>query len=401
MYLWSENSNNLKYIDDWEFAKEVNKINAGTINVCMEQCNSGGFIDNLEADNRVIVTACKHDEGAEAMPPDYLYSEFTYHWISAVTGATPDGTNVDADTNNDGFVSMREAFDYAESHDTRPETPQYSSTPYELGEKLTLLGILPTISGQSTICNQSTYTIANFPTGASVIWSASNNRLQVISGQGTSSAVFKKNGNGSCTIEANISVAGATIPLEKTVWVGVPAQPTTNPSGYPVIELGLHSILTINISSAPGALGGSYIWDISGSIENISSGGNHCVVEAMSYGSGSYSVKSTNNCGTSVSGGGGVYVVQGGGGPKSVNLYPNPSDNCITVDITYLADKINTVQLENNNYQIQLWQSHNLIKTINTKSLKTEIPISSLKQGYYYVVVIIKGKKYKQHFFKE
>ncbi len=261
------------------------------------------------------------------------------------------------------------------------------------------------LTGLSTICNQATYSIANLPAGASVQWSASNSNLQVISGQGTSTAVFKKKGNGSCVVKATISAYGTNILSEKTVWVGVPAQPTTDPPGYPIVELGLHSIFSVMVTSSPGATGNNYIWNVTGSIESLGANpnGNHCSMEAISYGAGNYFVKSTNSCGTSVAGGGGVNVVNGGGGnwPKSVNLYPNPANVSITVDVKQVTDRINTFNLKKQNIQIQLWQNYNLIKTIRTKSLQTEIPISSLKTGYYYVVVIINGKKYKKQFFKQ
>ena len=108
MYLWNETT-----IQDTQFATEVNKINAKSINIVMEQCHSGGFIDNLAGNNRVIATACLASESSYAMPPNYAYDEFVFHWISAVAGQTPLGVTVNADTNNDGFISAQEAFSYA------------------------------------------------------------------------------------------------------------------------------------------------------------------------------------------------------------------------------------------------------------------------------------------------
>jgi len=133
--LWGEN------MDDNDFATEVNKVNAGDISIVMEQCHSGGFISDLSDEGRVIATACTADENSWAMPPDYTYNEFVLHWTSAVAGQDPDGNPIDADSDNDGFVSMLEAFEYAEAEDTRTgETPQYNSTKDYLGANLTLLG---------------------------------------------------------------------------------------------------------------------------------------------------------------------------------------------------------------------------------------------------------------------
>ena len=105
----------------------------------MQQCFSGGFIPMLSQKGRVIATACAADEVSWSKET-LTYDEFTYHWISAVAGHTPDGSIVDADRNNDGYVSMKEAFDYAEAADSKNETPQYSSIKSHYGEFLTLLG---------------------------------------------------------------------------------------------------------------------------------------------------------------------------------------------------------------------------------------------------------------------
>jgi len=52
----------------------------------------------------------------------------------------------------------------------------------------------PSLSGPSQICNQGAYTINYLPPGASVTWSSSpTGYLQLVSGQGTSTAIFSKN----------------------------------------------------------------------------------------------------------------------------------------------------------------------------------------------------------------
>ncbi len=134
MCLWDEEE-----IRDDEFAKELNKVNAGKISIVMEQCYSGGFIDDLSGNGRVIATACKASQPSYATT-DLLYNEFVYHWTAAALGEYPDGTSVNADNNNDGFVTMLEAFEYAYDNDTQPETPQYNSQPQSLGRELTNFG---------------------------------------------------------------------------------------------------------------------------------------------------------------------------------------------------------------------------------------------------------------------
>jgi len=122
-----------------EFATEVDKVNVENISVVMEQCFSGGFIPYLAKQGRDIATACSATESSWSGPSLY-YDEFVYYWIAAVAGHTPSGSSVNADYNNDGYISMKEAFDYANSKDKASETPQYSSTKAHLGNYLTLLG---------------------------------------------------------------------------------------------------------------------------------------------------------------------------------------------------------------------------------------------------------------------
>lgn len=133
---------NWEELRDDQMAAYVAALPCETIICTFEQCYSGGMVDDLTGDGRVIATAAAWNELSWAMAPDYLYDTFVYHWTCAVGWETPSGQAVDADTNNDGLVSMREAFLYAEAHDNDDETPQYSSTPAGLGEAVNLLGNL-------------------------------------------------------------------------------------------------------------------------------------------------------------------------------------------------------------------------------------------------------------------
>lgn len=134
LYLWGET------ISDVEFATEVNKVNAGHISIVMEQCYSGGFISDLSKLGRTISTACTANQQSAALP-NMTYDEFVYHWIAAVSYSYPGGTSVNCDYDNDGYISMQEAFDYASSADTRPfETPQYNAIKNHLGDYVTLNG---------------------------------------------------------------------------------------------------------------------------------------------------------------------------------------------------------------------------------------------------------------------
>jgi hypothetical protein len=117
--LWNED------ITDDAFAVELAKIPTTVpIMITMEQCFSGGFVDDVipsvplpSGQERVIATAAN------------AY-EFSYD--------DKGGTAVDADADNDGKVSLKEAFDYAKTNDHEAEHPQYSETPAGTGSTLAL-----------------------------------------------------------------------------------------------------------------------------------------------------------------------------------------------------------------------------------------------------------------------
>jgi hypothetical protein len=135
-----ENLWNWETMSDATFASLVNSLPAATFVFTMEQCYSGGFEDNLQDRSpRVFSSACRYNQYSWAMS-NLIYDEYVYYWTSAIRGEDPYGNPVDADYNEDGQVTMDEAFDYAYAHDTRDEEPQYDDNPVGLGAGITLGG---------------------------------------------------------------------------------------------------------------------------------------------------------------------------------------------------------------------------------------------------------------------
>jgi hypothetical protein len=97
-----------------------------TMIIIMEQCFSGGLIADMvrSGTNKIIMSAAGEYEPSSGMDKE-PYDEFSYYFTCAINGADPYGKTVNADTNNDGEVSMLEAFNYARAHDTQAETPWY------------------------------------------------------------------------------------------------------------------------------------------------------------------------------------------------------------------------------------------------------------------------------------
>ncbi len=121
-------------LNDDEFADELDDISFSQCIITMEQCFSGGFIDDIQAagtENVVISTAANGNEYSWAMPPYYYYDTYVYFWTAGVNGEFPGwpvdmgGGTADADSDDDGIVTAHEGYVYAEAEDFSDEHPQY------------------------------------------------------------------------------------------------------------------------------------------------------------------------------------------------------------------------------------------------------------------------------------
>jgi hypothetical protein len=135
-------------IIDTTFARMVNQIPYDRRVFWMQQCFSGGFIDDLQNAKTIIHTACKKDESAwiadnktlNSPFPEievyngatYRHNEFSFHLINSLRGTSIFGTSyadpwpVDADSNMDGKVSIYESWLYERDHESTLDTPQFS-----------------------------------------------------------------------------------------------------------------------------------------------------------------------------------------------------------------------------------------------------------------------------------
>ncbi|MHA1619839.1 MAG: C13 family peptidase [Promethearchaeota archaeon] len=106
----------------------LDSITCNQMVIVMEQCVSGKFIPYLSASNRVIMTACSDGESSYGCDYEGNWDEFVYHFMCALVEISWNGDDVEigSDYNNDGSVSMREAFIWAAAMDSRSETPLYN-----------------------------------------------------------------------------------------------------------------------------------------------------------------------------------------------------------------------------------------------------------------------------------
>ncbi len=122
------------------FAEVLNPIQYHKMIIVMEQCNSGIFIHALSGPNRVIMTAASATESSWSCDTEGSYDEFVYHFMTAVNMKTPGGAVITwHDVNNDGYISMREAFNYGLIMDSRAEHPHYDDNGDGVGVNAFLL----------------------------------------------------------------------------------------------------------------------------------------------------------------------------------------------------------------------------------------------------------------------
>jgi Peptidase C13 family len=118
-------------ITDTDFSNKLNAIPYASRAIFMQQCRSGGFIDNLQNSKTFIATACRFDENAHPTDTEnetvggkvYNHGEFNYHITCALDRLKITGGAINADTDGNGEISAREMSEWNRTHESRSETP--------------------------------------------------------------------------------------------------------------------------------------------------------------------------------------------------------------------------------------------------------------------------------------
>lgn len=138
---------NYENLYDYELATMLEPFTSKfvNVNIVLGQCFSGGFNDNLKKVGCVVASASTGSESSWACS-DIPYDEFVYQWTCAVNEATHKNVAVKSDADNNGRVTMEEAFNYAKTHDrVSAEHPMYTSTPVSVGEDLAFTHLAPSV----------------------------------------------------------------------------------------------------------------------------------------------------------------------------------------------------------------------------------------------------------------
>lgn len=150
IYLWG-NDSSWGILTDIKLKELLDQINTKYIGIVMQQCYSGGFINELEREGRVIITACASNESSYNMGY-YNMDPFTEKWIEKMKEIR----------RNRIPVNFYDSYIYALNNDPYSykvnclgdnacymnddgsllvEHPQYSSTDLNLGRYMTLFGV--------------------------------------------------------------------------------------------------------------------------------------------------------------------------------------------------------------------------------------------------------------------
>lgn len=131
-----------RYYDD-DFAADLNQITRyGTMIIHLEQCFSGGFLEDLRGPNRIVFSATSEQRPSRAHSPSpsnsetvQQFNEFFYWFVTALIGETPDGDYAldrngnpwtpNADFDGNGRVSIFEAFMFARRMNMKDASPWY------------------------------------------------------------------------------------------------------------------------------------------------------------------------------------------------------------------------------------------------------------------------------------
>lgn len=146
-------------LDDDIFKGYMDTFSAMSVHVVMEQCFSGGFLEEVinagAAQPRTFASAANASESSWAGATFPEYDEYVYYWTGAVHGSVPPTTSLpggalpgNPDMNSDGSVSMYEAYTRAKEWDTYAQSgqehPMWDDTPDSCGDSYFLGGIIST-----------------------------------------------------------------------------------------------------------------------------------------------------------------------------------------------------------------------------------------------------------------
>lgn len=236
------------------------------------------------------------------------------------------------------------------------------------------------VSGPSLVCGTGTYTI-DIPSYATILWSTSNSNLSIVSGQGTDTVTFQKNSNGACVITAQVTIGTTTQNLTKNVWAGTPTAPSI--SGWPHTNMFLaNSQYQLFASTSSLAQASEYQWDVvRGATITSGANTNGPTFTINSSGTVRIGVRARNACGW------GPYTYMNGGITNDNGQTPinSPGNNIVNIPLP-----------EEGEYEIMLWNTNRLIRTVKTSQSSYDVDLNGLPSDLYIIKVMKDGQSIYQ-----
>lgn len=256
---------------------------------------------------------------------------------------------------------------------------------------------LMAVSGPDILCSSgSQFSVTNLPAGATGTWTATPTHLfSVSSGTGFNpTLVASTNASGLGTITFSIdSGCGTSVQVQKTVWVGRASVDIIGPydmpfntvenyyaqGGYPYAsQMGLMGITNYNWSVYPSG----YEW-IGGQ------GSSGITLTISNPGDYSLELDVTNPCGVR-----GVEVPVYVYDPWSMFLiYPNPASDIMTIS---KKSTLSSKQVDATPFEISVYDNRGQqLVAPKSGSEQVQLDVSNLKNGFYFVHILYKGKLIK------
>jgi len=263
----------------------------------------------------------------------------------------------------------------------------------------------PYISGPETVCSSNaTFTLHNRPSGSAVTWSHSSN-FSYISGQGTDTYQVEATGNsviGPDWVKATISKCSRDAIIQKDVYlnppsvnleIGVPYEPIGGNAEFVAWASGLAADIT------------TYNWNVVGGLI-VEDNDDEIVILptcCSRYSKGletiTVTVAASNECGN-YSETRDISVDCDDGGINPLSVYPNPSDDMLTVSVEETGSTSGTSATQTAEegkqpafYEYYLYDiNHRLRKEFKTQKRTVQINTTDLKEGFY-ILHVVKGDK--------
>lgn len=264
------------------------------------------------------------------------------------------------------------------------------------------------INGSSTVCaSNTTYSLNNLPSDATVTWSHSSN-FSYVSGQGTDSYQLEVTGHsvaGPDWVEASITGSGCTETIQKDVYLNPPSSDLSievpyEPLGGDADFVAWGSGVAVGITDYNWSVEGGFIAEDNN--DEIMITPICCRKHVEMNPEIKVTANASNSCGN-------YYATRyisidcDYGGVNPYNIYPNPADDQFTV--TMNDDETSTDGSEGNEIQgeqpIQheyyLYDmSYQLVREFKTSQKKIQIKTNNLPEGFYFLNVVSGDKVWRK-----